>query len=145
MAEKGQVVAIKNNFAVIRMERTEACAKCRACIAGMKKQDMIIEAENLCNAKLSDWVFIEIEGGKFMNAIFIMYGIPFAAFILGTLLSYFLILPSIGVSGHSLELSSFVIGLVCIIPVFFWIKSKEHVWESKEYRPKAVEITTPDE
>ena len=144
MAEKGQVIGIKNNFAVVRMERTEACAKCRACIAGLKTQDMIIEAENVCGADVSDWVLVEIAGGKFMSAVLIMYGIPFASFIAGTILSYFFILPYMGISEGSRELLSFFIGLICIVPGFFWIKGKEDVWSSKEYRPKAIKITTPD-
>ena len=41
MAEKGVVIGLKdNNLAVIKMTRQEACAKCRACIAGMAEKDM---------------------------------------------------------------------------------------------------------
>ena len=59
MAEKGYVTEIKGNLAVIKMKRTEACAKCRACIAGMTEKEMIMEAENNCGAEVGDWV----EGG----------------------------------------------------------------------------------
>ena len=45
MAEKGIVTGLKaNNIAVVKMTRLEACAKCRACIAGMEGKDMFIEA-----------------------------------------------------------------------------------------------------
>ena len=60
MAEKGVVIGLKdNNLAVIKMTRQEACAKCRACIAGMAEKDMFIEAENICGAKVDDWVEVE--------------------------------------------------------------------------------------
>ena len=65
MAEKGVVVDRKNNLAVIKLRRQEACAKCRACIAGMSEQEMIMEAENRCNAQVGDWVELEMVGSGF--------------------------------------------------------------------------------
>ena len=78
MAEKGQVIGLKNNesLAVIKMTRLEACAKCKACIAGMTEKEMFVEAENMCDAKVNDWVEVELEPNGFMNAVLIMYGLP---------------------------------------------------------------------
>ena len=95
MAEKGQVIGLKNNesLAVIKMTRLEACAKCKACIAGMTEKEMFVEAENMCDAKVNDWVEVELEPNGFMNAVLIMYGLPFVAFMAGVLLGYFVIGP----------------------------------------------------
>ena len=57
MAEKGIVTELKdNNIAYIKMKRTEACAKCRACVSGLSEQDMFIDAENDCDASVGQWV-----------------------------------------------------------------------------------------
>ena len=45
MAEKGVVINTKDNFVTVKMMRQEACAKCRACIAGMEGKEMFIEAK----------------------------------------------------------------------------------------------------
>ena len=56
MAEIGKVIGTEKNKLVVRMTRKEACAKCRACSAGLKEQDMLLKAVNLCNAKVGDRV-----------------------------------------------------------------------------------------
>ena len=54
MAEKGQVTQIKpNNKAVVKMLRTEACAKCRVCMTFSSKE-MVMEASNQCGADFGD-------------------------------------------------------------------------------------------
>lgn len=136
MAEKGQVTELKENLAVVRMTRTEACAKCRACIAGMKEQDMFIEAENLCEASPNDWVEVELADNGFLSAVMIMYGIPFAALMAGILIGYFalpLALPFV-----NRDLGSCLLGVIFTAVSYLWIRSKEDKWRSKKYRPIAV-------
>ena len=139
MAEKGQVIELKNNLAVVRMRRTEACAKCRACLAGMTEKDMIVEAENMCDAQVDDWVEIEIQTNGFLYAVLVMYGLPFVAFIVGVLGAYFLFAPSMSVVSG--DLLSFGVGIVFMLLAFLWIRSQEHRWEDKKYRPRAVRLT----
>ncbi|MFR7512063.1 MAG: SoxR reducing system RseC family protein, partial [Muribaculaceae bacterium] len=81
MAEIGEVIGTEKNKLVVRMTRKEACAKCRACSAGLKEQDMLLKAVNLCNAKVGDKVEVMLETADFMKATCIMYGIPCAMFI----------------------------------------------------------------
>ena len=140
MAEKGVVIGLKdNNLAVIKMTRQEACAKCRACIAGMAEKDMIIEAENVCGAKVDDWVEVEMSPDGFIHAVLIMYGIPFLAFMAGIGIGYFLggMQQAIG-----REIISFVVGLIFTFIAFGWIKSQEKRWASKKYRPVAARLAT---
>ena len=47
----------------------------------------------MCDAKVNDWVEVELEPNGFMNAVLIMYGLPFVAFMAGVLLGYFVIGP----------------------------------------------------
>lgn len=144
MAEKGIVTELKdNNIAYIKMKRTEACAKCRACVAGLSEQDMFIDAENDCDASVGQWVELEFDNNGFFYAVLIMYGIPFVALISGILLGYYAIAPLLPFV--SKEILSCVVGLGFTALVYLWIRSQEDRWSSKKYRPIAKRITTPPE
>ncbi len=143
MAEVGQVVEIKNNLAVVRLTRTEACAKCRACIAGMSEKDMFIEAENECKAAVDDWVELILKDNGFYSAVLIMYGIPCIALIVGLLLGYFVLGGLIG--SVAPEIVGCVTGILFTVLAFLWIHSKESRWESKKYRPIATRIADESE
>lgn len=143
MAEKGQVVELKKHLAVVKMVRTEACAKCKACTAGMTKKDMFIEADNRCNAVVGDWVEMELHNNGFLSAVLITCGIPLVALLAGMLVGYFLIAPM--VPGVSKELISFALGILFTFIVFLWIRSQESRWESaQKYRPIAARVTEPE-
>ncbi|MCI8342764.1 MAG: SoxR reducing system RseC family protein [Firmicutes bacterium] len=143
MAEKGYVTELKGEIAVIKMKRTEACAKCRACIAGMSEKEMIMEAQNKCGAAVGDWVELELTEKGFYFAVSIMYGIPLAAFLAGTFLGYFWLVPKF-LSGNSIELGSFATGLIFTAAAYLWIRSQESRWEAKKIQPVAARITTPE-
>ena len=110
MAEKGRVIELKDNFAVVSMTRKEACAKCRACVAGFSEKEMLIEAENLCDAQVGDWVEITLSENGFLSAVMIMYGLPMVGLMAGFLLGYFALWPL--VPSLSRELVSFGLGMV---------------------------------
>ena len=144
MAEKGIVTELKdNNIAYIKMKRTEACAKCRACVSGLSEQDMFIDAENDCDASVGQWVELEFDNNGFFYAVLIMYGIPFVALISGILLGYYAIAPLL--PSISKEILSCVVGLGFTALVYLWIRIQEDRWSSKKYRPIAKRITTPPE
>ncbi len=142
MAEKGQVIEKKGNFVVIKMTRTEACAKCRACIvgAGMASQDLMVEADNECDANVGDWVEMELRGNSFLIATLIMYGLPFVGLMSGIILGYYMI--PILLPHMNKEILSFAIGLILMALVLLWIRSQESRWEGKKYRPVAARIAT---
>ena len=66
LGEVGEVVGKENNKIIVKLQRTEACAKCRACTAGMKKEDMLIKAENMCNASVGNKVDLVLDNADFM-------------------------------------------------------------------------------
>lgn len=139
MAEKGQVVDIKNNFAVVKMIRTEACAKCRACLQGMNEKEMFVEAENSCEAVTGDWVEIELQDNGFFSAVLVLYGIPMIALVVGLLIGYFIAGPML--VQFNTDLVSCVFGIVFTAIAFLWIRSQEKRWADKKYRPIAVRKT----
>ncbi len=139
MGEKGLVINIKDHLAVIQMTRTEACGQCRACLAGMKKEKMIIEADNECNAKVGDWVIMELRNNSFIKAVMIMYGIPMIALMVGIVLGYYVLYPYVPLDR---EVLSFTVGILFTVLAFLWIRSKESTWDKKKIRPVAVKVTT---
>ncbi|MBR1443302.1 MAG: SoxR reducing system RseC family protein [Firmicutes bacterium] len=139
MGEIGQVTEKKKNKITVRLERTEACAKCRACTAGMKKEDMHIECLNMCNADIDDNVEITIEEGNFFKAVMIMYGIPCTAFFAGIIAGYY---GSIKLGYDNPELISMAIAVVLVIITYAVIRSKESYWRSKNFIPKAIKVVS---
>ena len=140
---KGIVHEIKDDLAFVKIHRKEACGECRACFSGMTKSEMDIEAKNLCDAEVGDWVELELQDNAFFNAVVIMYGLPFIGFIAGVVLGYFglaKVLPMI----HP-ALCSVVLGLVGIAMALLWIHSQNPRWESGKYRPLATKIVEEDE
>lgn len=143
MAEKGLVTQIKEDLVVCTMTRKEACAKCRACIAGLSEKEMIIEAENLCDAVVGDWVEISLSEAGFMSAVLIMYGIPLIALMVGVLAGFYGIAPLL--PGVKAEIVSFGLGIILTVIAYLWIHSKEDHWKEKKYRPEAIRVTSPPE
>lgn len=135
MAESGQVIEIKENLVVVRLERQDACAKCKACVAGLESKDMFIEAENLCEASVGDWVNISLEQSNFLKAVFIVYTIPLIALILGLLIGYLIFRTEIG---------SIIVGFSFITLAFLTIKLNEKRFNNGKYRPIAEEIVHKD-
>lgn len=138
MGEIGQVIEKRdNNRLLIRLERQEACAKCRACSAGMKSEEMLLQAENLCNADIGDNVEVSLEEADFMKAVLILYGIPFLCFICGIMGTYFLLQKS-GIANT--ELISFGVGFALVVISYLIIHCFEPHFKKDNYVPKAVRI-----
>lgn len=147
MAEKGQVTQVKpDNKVVVKMIRTEACGKCRACMVFSSKE-MILEAMNECNAKAEDWVELELQKDSFYSAVLIMYGFPSLGLMLGIVLGYFGLYRL--APGFNREILGFICGLIGIYICHLVIKKNNYRWENnKKYIPVAARLAappTPDE
>ena len=142
MAEKGQVTQIKpNNKAVVKMLRTEACAKCRACMVFSSKE-RVLEASNACNASVGDWVELELQQDGFLSAVMIMYAFPCAGLLVGIAIGYFLLAGLI--PGFNREVLSFACGLIGLLICHFVIKKNNYRWENnKKYTPVAARMAAP--
>ena len=142
MAETGIVIKESGNYVTVKLERTEACAKCRACTAGFETKDMIIEAENICQARKGDQVEIFLDQTNFLKAVVIMYVIPliflFAGLLIGYLISSLLRLENV-------ELIAVVCGFILLAVSYLLIKSKEDRWRDKKFRPIANKIVSREE
>ena len=139
MAEKGQVTQVKpNNKVVVRMLRTEACAKCRVCMTFSAKE-MILEADNECNAGVGDWVELEMQHDGFFTAVLIMYGFPCAGLLLGIGVGYFGLAQFMPFINR--DILSFICGLIMLFVCHIVIKKNNYRWENnKKYTPVAARM-----
>lgn len=134
MGEKGQVVNLTDKGITVRLERNPACEKCKACMAGINKNEMLINADNQCEADKDDWVNIELKSQNFISAVFIMYGIPCIFFLVGV---------SVGTLLLGSEMLGFFLGIVLVALVYLVIKKNNHRFENEKYTPVATNKCDP--
>lgn len=138
MREQGLVIELEQNLVVIQLVRTGMCDQCGACSMGAHDQEMLLRAENHCNAKVGDYVYLALEQANFFKAVGIMYGFPLIGLILGFLAGYGIAL--LAGRPNWQEPLGLLAGLGLMIATFMWIRSQEGRWEKQNYRPIAVEI-----
>lgn len=133
MGENGLVISVNEDLIEVKLRRNEACSKCKACMAGMNDNEMIIKAKNACEANVGDMVVIELKNENFLKAVGIMYGIPCVFFVIGVFIGQLLIS----------ELAGFAIGGISVFAVYFFIRKNEHLFNKEEYTPVAVNLYDP--
>ena len=135
MQQTGIVEECKNGFVKVKIVRGSACgdncASCNLCPG----RETVIEAKNECGANIGDNVILDMEGGRVINAAFLVYIVPVISLILGTLLGTKLSgSENIGIlCGFSLLALSFLI-------IHFLDKSLK-----AKYSPSAVRIAAENE
>lgn len=128
MAEVGQVIEVKDTYVVVKLERSDACGKCQACTMGENSKEMILEAKNICKAKVGDLVSISLEQSNFLKAVGIMYGIPLIALLLGI---------GIGYVVSKSDMISLICGLLALAVCYFSIHRISKHMNMDQYRPTA--------
>ena len=120
MREKGEVINISGEKIILRMKRANACNSCRACMVQNHSCEIRVTAKNECFAKLHDTVEVELKPSSFINAAFILYGIPlfgmFAGFLLGESFA-----SAFGMAGYN-EPIGFICGIILLIFTFAALK-----------------------
>lgn len=131
MAESGIVIEKKKNLVVVKLERKEACAQCKACVAGLSSKEMLMEADNLCDAQIGDRVNVSLENSSFLKAVLIMYGIPFLSLLGGLAVGYIF---------FKSEIAAILGGFFLLAICFIIIRLNEKKFNNGNYRPVANEI-----
>ena len=88
MKQKVMVLSTSGNMARVSYRRPTAChGDCSKCAGGCgsmaAKEEIIVSAENLIDAKIGDSVYIEGETKKVAWAIVLVYVIPVVLFLTG--------------------------------------------------------------
>lgn len=140
---KGKVIEEnQNNMLKVKIVRAEACGNCKGCLAGQIETEMELDARNLCEAEIDDWVELELEDNAFFKAVVISYGIPFVFFVSGITLGHFTFAPYFPNLAEGLV--SCITGFVFVLIAYAFLKSQNHKWESGGYTPLAVKLTEPE-
>lgn len=142
MSEKGIVIDIIGEDALVEMTRSEACSKCRACITSLNDSNskMMLQANNSEGAKKGDTVNIEVSIDGFFSAVMIMYSIPLAGLIIGLAIGY-LVGGNIAFLEPYKEITAFCVGVVIMLISFLLIRKNEHKREGKlKYKPRIIGV-----
>jgi hypothetical protein len=116
MQETGLVISVKDDFAVVKLER-EISADC--CNKTSKKDAYFIEARNLCHAEVDNRVSVEVENALSPSMRILMIGVCVIGFIAGLVLGETVSLLS-GLSPYSDVFSlSFAVALAGIVFISF--------------------------
>lgn len=129
MGERGRIVQIKGNTAVVSMTRGEACGHCKACETG---KPHLLEVPNSCDGKVNDWVSIELQGNDFIKATAILYGLPLMLFLVGIGAGYFFA-PLLNID--NVELLSFLTGITFALLSHFIMKKMDKMRRSNDFIP----------
>jgi len=120
--EQGIVEKVEDRRAMIRVNRTSACATCTSRgSCQMEKRDVVVEVANDLQAKVGDQVELSLPEGAVMKLSIIVYLLPIIALIIGAFTG-----ASIG---NALLLNASVSalagGATLMILVFFFLKRLE--------------------
>ena len=77
MIETGIIHKInKNNLATVRFDRKMACENCNMCLKPKDKMFVELDLDNALNAKVGDYVSVEIPNNIVLTASFLVYLVP---------------------------------------------------------------------
>lgn len=125
MKEVGQVIEKNKNIVKIKLNPSETCHSCGLC---KNKNEPILEAFDECNAKIGDFVIVEIEKKEYYKIMFLIYLFPLISFILGVSMGYII--------GEKLkfdpQLAGFLIGLIFTVLSYIFINIFDKRLNQKE-------------
>ncbi len=110
MEERGRIIDITGDTAVVEVEKKPGRGRCGSCCLCQKNAEgrLFLEAVNSAGAKKGDAVTVEVDDMAVLRGILYVYGVPLAGFILGITASYF-------IKNVVLKIAAFL-----IILGFFW-------------------------
>jgi sigma-E factor negative regulatory protein RseC len=142
MREQGIVARlIKKNLVEVAFQRSEACAKCRAC-HDVGENLVGLEAVDELGAKQGDLVEIEIPTAAVIKGSIIVFIVP----ILFLALGYFIGSGLAGALGwlEGMELIGIIFGLFLMTLSFFLVSWYDrNIQEKESLRARVISLKTP--
>ncbi len=136
MTEIGRVIKIKNNEALVRIDRKSACSGCGVC--AFKPSDLYIDIplQNTLNAKTGDRVEVDITSGSVAKMSVTAYLLP---------LIFSVLLLVVGVISTFPEWVSILMFFVGLVIGFFIVATiDKRVYRRKDNMPKMINILTEE-
>jgi sigma-E factor negative regulatory protein RseC len=119
VVENGEVVQLKNDIAIVKLQHSAACRQCGICwMAGA--DTMETEAKNLANAKVGDKVLISVEPNSLLRASFVLYIVPLLFLIVGYLIGIWW--AKIIARGNLAEVFGIAFACVFLVFSYFFIR-----------------------
>ena len=139
ITEQGIIERLSGPMAMVRIERTSACATCQAreSCREVSGRDMIVEVANELGAGEGDRIEISIPSGSFLMLSFIVYLLPVAALIAGAIAG--------GTVARALDinltLASIAGGCLAMGVTFYALKRLDRSTRArKEFRPRMTRV-----
>lgn len=83
--EEGVVIGVDGDKARVRIERSDACSRCRVCVQ-MGNGSMVIGAKNVIGSGVGERVSVEIDDSRHLRAAFMVFILPLAGLLVGCLM-----------------------------------------------------------
>jgi len=124
--DRGIVVELKGEFAVVEMETTDACQCCRAKVVCQPNSagQRFLQVKNTLNVKIGDRVVLEQSGANQIRLVMVQYGLPLLGFLTGVFAGRRLFPQGqFGIPAEVIQLlGGIVLVLLTGIGIFFWSK-----------------------
>lgn len=133
--EKGIVIEARGKTATVQINRSSACANCKA---GCMERGgfMVTEAENSAGAQVGDAVRLEFNPRAALTAVLIVFGLPLAALLFGAIIAA-VVADQMGYQNHS-QLLSIGVGAILFFLTFIPIRAYDRRVERSGSRNVAV-------
>lgn len=130
----GTVVALENDVAVVRFQRSSMCAHCGACMTA-GEHEMEARVKNALAASVGDRVSVELSGKKVAGASMIAYLIPLSALLAGVL-----------VGSLISDIAAIAGGLVCCAAAYLVLRVLDRRFQRMQsFQPRMISIITEEE
>lgn len=135
MEQIGLVVEVKDDKAIVAVQRNDVCAKCGGCgVAVSGRGETHLEAVNKINAAVGQTVKITSDTAYVLKASFIVYLLPILALLLGIYV------------GQQLEGTftaarlDIILGIVFLLVSYFFVRSYDRKVAKQQLMAAVVEI-----
>ena len=118
LVESGRVAKVENDKVIVEVEKNSGCAECHVgCACDIDKSIRLVEANNPLGADVNQYVQVSIPNDSVLRASFVVYIIPLAALIAGTLLGKY-----IGTRVGVKDLFEIFVGFACLGFSFLFVR-----------------------
>ena len=138
--EQGVIEKIENQKAFVRIQKTSACDHCKSRgSCDVSKRDMIVEVDNIIQAKVGDVIELSMPEGAVMKLSILVYLLPILALLIGAFIGDYL--AQIFLINRSL--TALLSGGILMMAVFYALKKMERLKKFKDaYQPRLTRIIT---
>jgi sigma-E factor negative regulatory protein RseC len=124
MIEKARVVELKDKFARVEVRRVSACGEsCASCKGGCVPTNTYVDAINHIDAKVGEFVEIEMSSKTFLNAVILTYGLPLIMLVIG-IFSGSVLVNNLGLKLNS-DLTGVLLGFVLMALSYLFVSKKD--------------------